>query len=122
MKFKRFRDLKKKEKQRYYLLVFLISLSFNIMFFGATLNQLVIHYNNNRMPVLMYNKITYTQDNVHSFPLDITQSKLYFLADLFKIGNVTYSIGDFILYISGLIMLGLGIQFIRLDYKIRRLK
>jgi hypothetical protein len=119
MIFKRFRNLKNKEKQKYYFLIFLISLGFNLMFIGGILNQVAMHFNENRMPVLMYGGNTYTDNNFHLYYLDITEAKMYALSDIFKVGNSTYSIGDIIIWSSVLFLFIISIKLIKLSNKLK---
>ena len=97
MKLKKFRYFSKEDKAKYYRLFFILSLCLNVMFFGGILNMTVMHFNNNRMPVLGYSYIYYN-DGAHSYPKDITEANLYYFSDVFNVGNSIYSLGDFIIY------------------------
>lgn len=120
-KYRRFRELNKKEKHKYLKLILYISLCLNLMFLGSSLNQIAIVFNDNRMPVLMYEG-AYTDDGIHSYFTDIKEAKLYPLADIIKLGRIIFSIGDLVIAISFLLFLFMCIKLGILDYKTRVIK
>jgi len=119
MKYKKLNELKNSEKRKYYLLIFFISLVFNIIFLGATLNQIVIYLNDNHMPVLMHT-VVYTNDGIHSYYEYPSEVNMFYLSDIFEVGPGTYSIGDSVIVVGSIFIFIICVKLAILDYKLRK--
>ncbi|HJX50866.1 MAG TPA: hypothetical protein VJ438_05395 [Candidatus Nanoarchaeia archaeon] len=82
--------------------LFVIIFSLFILLFGAVSNTFVYESNGCKMPVR--SDYHYSTDTHFSFR-DSSEVNHSFLADRFHIINVTYSIGDFLLYSSAIIFI-----------------
>ena len=75
-----------------------------VMIVGALLNILAIASNDGKMPVLADQSVNLSNLGSHFVFQDYTEVNKYYITDIFKMGGIYFSIGDVIMFISGIIL------------------
>ena len=111
---------KSKLWRRLAILLILAHLCVILMMGGANLNSVAMNENNGKMPVKLDFYVNY-EEQEHFYFVEKEEVNKYFLADITKIGNHLYSLGDFIIYLGFALYLALAVLIIIQSYKIIRL-
>jgi hypothetical protein len=88
------------ENLNVWFFLFIYSSLLNLAFIGLLLNYRVIMNNNGLMPVYISDKDYYIESNQHFVFSDKNEISYFYLADIFRIRNDFFSIGDIIITFS----------------------
>jgi len=94
--------------------VIFCSLSLLLIFIGYITNTICVINNGGRMPVLSEYHFS---DSLHFSYNDKSTVSKWYLSDIFKVGAVTFSIGDFLVYFG--VLLGIIFSIKAIYFKIK---